>query len=170
MTLHVGGVDASFTNSALFMVLAVGLIVLLMTAPMRSRALVPGRWQSIAELSYEFIANIVEDNVGPGGEKFFSFIFTLFMLVLLCNFLGLIPYSFTPTSHIVVTFAMAIAVFIGVTILGFVLHGAHFFSLFAPSGVPILLLPLLVVIEIISYLIRPFTLSVRLFANMLAGH
>jgi F-type H+-transporting ATPase subunit a len=168
--LQVGGIDASFTNSALWMVIAITVVTLLMTLSMRQRALVPNRWQSIAEVSYEFIANMLRDNVGDAGRKYFPFVFTLFMFILFCNLLGLLPYAFTPTSHIAVTFAMAAVVFIGVTLIGFARHGLHFFSFFVPSGVPIFLLPLLVVIEVISYFVRPVSLSVRLFANMLAGH
>jgi F-type H+-transporting ATPase subunit a len=168
--IQVGGVDVSFTNSALWMVIAITLVTLLMTLAMSRRALVPSRWQSIAELSYEFIANMLRDNVGDAGRKYFPFVFTLFMFILFCNLLGLMPYAFTPTSHIAVTFAMAAVVFIGVTIIGFARHGLHFFSFFVPSGVPVFLLPLLVVIEVISYFVRPVSLSVRLFANMLAGH
>jgi F-type H+-transporting ATPase subunit a len=167
---HVGGIDASFTNSALWMVIAVLLVTLLMTFGMRQRALVPGRLQSVAEVSYEFIANMLRDNVGDAGRQYFPFVFTLFMFILFCNLLGLVPYSFTPTSHIAVTFAMAAVVFVGVTIIGFAKHGLHFFSFFVPKGVPIALMPLLVVIEVISYFVRPVSLSVRLFANMLAGH
>jgi len=167
---QVGNVDASFTNSSLWMVIAIALVTLLMTLAMSQRALVPSRWQSVAELSYEFIANMLRDNVGDAGRKYFPFVFTLFMFILFCNLLGLVPYSFTPTSHIAVTFAMAAVVFVGVTIIGFARHGLHFFSFFVPSGVPIFLLPLMVVIEVISYFVRPVSLSVRLFANMLAGH
>ena len=137
---------------------------------MHSRALVPARLQSVAELGYEFIANMVRDNVGTDGKKYFPFVLTLFIFILFCNMLGMVPYSFTPTSHIIVTFAMAAFVFLGVTLIGFCKHGAKFLSLFVPEGVPIVLLPLLVPIEIISYLIRPLQLSIRLFANMMAGH
>lgn len=168
--IEVGGIDASFTNSALWMVIAVLVTSGLMILAMNRRSLVPGRWQSVAELSYEFVAGMVRDNVGDEGKKYFPFIFTLFMFILGANLLGMVPYSFTPTSHIVVTFAMAFVVFIGVTIIGFARHGLHFFGFFVPKGVPVALLPLLVVIEVISYLIRPVSLSVRLFANMLAGH
>ncbi|MEX2453312.1 MAG: F0F1 ATP synthase subunit A, partial [Rhodospirillaceae bacterium] len=136
----------------------------------RQRALVPGRAQSIAEMSYEFCANLLRDTVGNEGRKYFPFVFTLFMFVLFGNMLGMVPYSFTFTSHIIVTFVLAIVVFIGVTILGFVKHGLHFFSFFAPPGVSVLMWPLLVPIEIISYLSRPISLAVRLFANMTAGH
>src|SRR5262245_49371238 len=132
--------------------------------------MVPGRLQSIAELSYEFIANMLQENVGSAGRQYFPFVFTLFMFILFANVLGMIPYSFTPTSHIIVTFAMAAVVFIGVTIIGFMRHGAHFLSLFVPKGVPWPLLLLLVPIEILSYFIRPVSLSLRLFANMMAGH
>jgi F-type H+-transporting ATPase subunit a len=168
--IPIGGLDASFTNSSLFMVIAIALITLFLTLAMRQSALVPGRWQSMAELSYEFIGKMIRDNVGQEGRQYFPFIFSLFMFILFCNLLGMVPYSFTVTSHIIVTFALALVVFLGVTVIGFIRHGAHFLKLFVPSGVPIALLPLLVVIEVLSYLIRPVSLSVRLFANMLAGH
>jgi F-type H+-transporting ATPase subunit a len=146
------------------------LITAFLTLGTRRRALVPGRWQSMAELSYEFVADMLETNAGHGAEPYFPFVFSLFMFVLFANFLGLVPYSFTVTSHIIVTFALAAIVFIGVTIIGFVTHGARFLRLFVPEGVPVVLLFLLVPIELLSYFIRPFTLSIRLFANMLAGH
>jgi len=168
--LHIGGIDVSITNSTVFMVLAIALITLFLTLSMRSGALVPTRWQSMAELSYEFIGNMIRENVGNEGRRYFPFIFSLFMFVLFCNLLGLIPYSFTVTSHIIVTFALAAVVFIGVTIIGFIRNGAGFLRLFVPSGVPIFLLPLIIVIEFLSYLTRPISLSVRLFANMMAGH
>ena len=168
--INIGGVDASFTNSSAMMVIVVVLATLFLTLSMRGHAMVPTRWQSIAELSYELIAKTVRDGIGSEGRKYFPLVFSLFMFILFCNALGLIPYSFTVTSHIIVTFAFAGAIFIGVTILGFVKHGAKFFSLFLPPGVPIALAPLLVPIEIISYLSRPISLSVRLAANMMAGH
>ncbi len=168
--LEFAGIDVSFTNSSLFMVIAVILITLFTTVTMSGRAMVPGRWQSLAELSYEFVANMLRDNVGTAGQRYFPFIFTLFMFVLFLNLLGMIPYSFTVTSHIIVTFALAIVIFIGVTIIGFATHGIKFLKMFVPSGIPIALMPLLVVIEVISYLTRPISLSVRLFANMMAGH
>jgi len=168
--IPIGGLDASFTNSSLFMVIAIALITLFLTLAMRQSALVPGRWQSLAELSYEFVGKMIRDNVGQEGRQYFPFIFSLFMFILFCNLLGMVPYSFTVTSHIIVTFALALVVFLGVTVIGFIRHGAHFLKLFVPSGVPIALLPLLIVIEVLSYLIRPVSLSVRLFANMLAGH
>jgi F-type H+-transporting ATPase subunit a len=145
-------------------------ITLFLTLGMRRRTLVPGRWQSMAELSYEFIANLIRDTVGSQGRRYFPLVFTLFMFVLFGNLLGLLPYSFTFTSHIIVTFTMALIIFIGVTILGFAKHGIRFFTFFVPPGVSPVMWPLLIPIEIISYLSRPVSLSVRLFANMLAGH
>ena len=168
--MDVAGIDISFTNSSLFMVFAIALVTLFLTMSMRGRALVPNRWQSMAELSYEFVAKMIKDTVGSEGRQYFPFIFTLFMFILFSNLLGMVPYSFTPTSHIIVTFALALMVFIGVTVIGFVRNGAAFLKVFLPSGVPLALLPLLVVIEVLSYLTRPVSLSVRLFANMMAGH
>ncbi|MEC8202065.1 MAG: F0F1 ATP synthase subunit A [Pseudomonadota bacterium] len=168
--VEIGGVDVSFSNSSLFMTITVVVASLFLVLGMRRSAIVPGRWQVAVELSYEFIAGLLRDTVGAEGRKYFPIVFTLFMFVLLGNLLGMVPYSFTFTSHIVVTFAMAIVIFIFVTILGFVKHGMHFFSFFAPPGTPVVMLPLLVPIEVISYLSRPISLSVRLFANMLAGH
>lgn len=168
--MEIGGIDVSFTNSAAFMVLAVVLATALLVFSMRGRAMVPGRFQSIAELSYEFIAGMLRDNVGSEGRQYFPFVFTLFMFILFANLIGMAPYTFTVTSHIIVTFALAMVVFVGVTIIGFVRHGAKFLGLFVPSGVPAPLLLILVPIEVISYFVRPISLSVRLFANMMAGH
>ena len=170
LDFEIGGIDLSFTNSSLFMVATVVLITGFLVLGMRRGAMVPGRWQSAAEPSYEFIAGLIKDTVGSEGRKYFPIIFTVFMFVLIGNLLGMVPYSFTFTSHIIVTFALAAVVFIGVTILGFVKHGIRFFSFFVPPGAPVALWPLLIPIEIISYLSRPISLSVRLFANMLAGH
>ena len=168
--IDIAGVDASFTNSSLMMVIILVLVTALLTLSMRGRAMVPGRWQSIAELSYEFIANMLRENVGSQGRQYFPFVFTLFMFIVTSNLLGLLPYSFTVTSHIVVTFALAIVVFLGVTVIGLIKHKLHFFSFFVPKGVPMALIPILVPIEVISYLARPVSLSLRLFANMMAGH
>ena len=168
--LNLFGIDASFTNSATWMVIAVILATAVFVWGMRQRALVPGRLQSVAELGYEFVAGMLRDNVGDAGKKYFPFVLTLFVFILFCNVLGLVPYSFTPTSHIIVTFAMAAVVFVGVTVIGFARHGLHFLSFFVPSGVPLWLLVILVPIEVISYFVRPFSLSIRLIANMLAGH
>ena len=168
--LNIGGLDISFTNSALFMVISVILISFFSIFFVRKQALVPSRMQSLVELSYEFVSNMVRQNVGQEGKKYFPFIFTIFMFVLFLNMLGMMPYSFTVTSHIAVTFALAFLIFLLVTIVGFVKHGFGFFGYFAPKGVPVFMLPLLVVIEVISYFTRPISLSVRLFANMMAGH
>ncbi|MBO6559320.1 MULTISPECIES: F0F1 ATP synthase subunit A [Nisaea] len=168
--IEVGGVDLSFTNSAAWMVLAIAGVTAFLTLSMSGRRLVPGRWQLMAELSYEFIANMVKDNVGSEGRKYFPFVFSLFMFILACNLFGMLPYSYTPTSQIIVTFAMAFVVFIGVTIIALARHGLHFFTFFFPSGAPVYMAPLLIPIEVISYFVRPVSLSVRLFANMMAGH
>lgn len=168
--IHLGEVNASLTNSGLFMMITVAAVTLFLTLGMRNRSLVPGRWQSLAELSYEFIAGMIRDNVGSEGRQYFPFIFSLFMFILFANLIGLIPYTFTFTSHIVVTFAMALTVFLGVTVIAIARHGLHFFSFFLPKGVPMVMAPILVPIEILSYLSRPISMSIRLFANMMAGH
>jgi F-type H+-transporting ATPase subunit a len=173
--LHIGGLDVSFTNASLFMVIAAALITIFMVAAMRPRAIVPGRFQGAAELFYEFVDNMLVENVGVEGRRYFPFVFSIFMFVFFCNILGLIPVGltesgFTVTSHIIVTFALALMVFVVVTIIALLRHGLHFFRFFVPSGVPWPLLPILVPIEVMSYCIRPVTLSVRLFANMVAGH
>jgi F-type H+-transporting ATPase subunit a len=169
------GIDASFTNSSLAMVLTAALITLFIWYAMRHRSLVPNRLQSIAEMAYEFVANIVKQTAGPDAMGYFPIVFTLFLFILVSNLLGLVNIPgvfapFTSTSHIIVTFAMALAVFIGVTLIGIWKHGFGFLKLFVPSGVPMWLLPVLVIIEVISYFTRPISLSVRLFANMMAGH
>jgi F-type H+-transporting ATPase subunit a len=168
--ISVGGVDLSFTNSALWMAIAVACIYALVMLGSRHGSMVPGRLQSLVEMSYEFIADMIGSTAGKEGRRYFPFIFTLFMFILFGNVLGMIPGSFTYTSHIIVTFTMAIFVVTAVTIIGIARHGLHFFSFFAPSGCPIYVMPLLVPIEILSYLIRPISLSVRLFVNMMAGH
>jgi len=170
LPLRVGHLDVSFTNASFMMAVIVCLITGLIVYGTRRASLVPGRMQSLAEVSYEFVADMVESNVGPEGLPYLPFVFSLFMFILFANLLGLIPYSFTVTGQIIVTFALAITVFIGVTIIGFIRHGFHFLRFFVPEGVPIVLLVILVPIEVLSYCIRPFTLSIRLFANMLAGH
>lgn len=168
--LEVGGVNISFTNSAAFMTLAVVLITAFLVLSVRGRALVPGRWQSLAEVMYEFVANMIRENVGTEGRKYFPFIFTLFMFVLFGNVMGLVPYAFTYTSHIIVNFALAGFIFVAVTIIGFICHGTHYLRMFFPHGAPLLTAPILVPIELISYFSRPFSLAVRLFANMTVGH
>ena len=168
--LELLGYDVSFTNSALFMILAVLVSTVYLTMAMRKREMVPGRLQASAEMLYEFVSDMVRSNAGSEGRPYFPFIFTLFIFLLFGNMLGLIPYSYTFTSQIVVTFVMAAIVFVGVTLVALIKHGMHFFSFFVPPGAPKALIPFLIIIEVISYFVRPVSLSVRLFANMLAGH
>ncbi|WP_366657573.1 F0F1 ATP synthase subunit A [Fodinicurvata sp. EGI_FJ10296] len=168
--IQVGTLDLSFTNASLWMVISVVLITGMLTVCMRGRALVPTRMQSLAEMFYEVIANMIRDSVGNDGRKYFPFVFSLFMFILFGNLLGMIPGSFTYTSHIIVTFGLAAVVFIGVTVIGLVRHKARFFTLFFPHGAPVWTAIILVPIELISYLSRPISLSVRLFANMTVGH
>lgn len=170
VSIDIGGADLSFTNSSLAMLITVLSVSLFLVVGMSRGRLVPGRWQSMAELSYEFVAGLLKETVGNEGRRYFPWIFTLFMFILFGNLLGMIPSAFTFTSHIVVTFAMALVVFVFVTLLAIFKHGIHFFSFFVPPGAPKLMWPLLIPIEVISYLSRPVSLSVRLFANMLAGH
>ena len=168
--IHIGTTDISYTNSALLMTIVVALIMLLLVGGTRRAALVPGRLQSLAEMSYEFVAGMVRENVGTDGFEYFPLVFSIFMFVLFGNFLGLIPYSFTFTGQIVVTFALAIFVFLLVTLVGLIRHGFHFFTFFFPAGAPVFMAPILVPIEVISYMSRPVSLGIRLFANMMAGH
>lgn len=164
------GESVRFTQSNAFMLLAVGIITFLMVGGMASRAVVPGRFQALAEAAYDFVHDLVVGQVGDEGKKYFPFVFSLFMFVLMGNLLGMVPYAFTFTSHIAVTFALAAIVFVVVTIVGIAIHGTHWFSYFFPEGAPKVLAPVIIPIEIISYLSRPISLSVRLFANMVAGH
>jgi F-type H+-transporting ATPase subunit a len=166
----VGGHEIAFTNSSLFMVIAVGIIGALLVGATSSRSVVPGRLQSLAELSYEFVATTIRSTAGSEGMKFFPLVFSLFMFILVTNIVGLIPYTFTVTSHIIITVSLAMVVFLTVVIYGFAKNGLHFFKLFVPSGIPIFILPLVVFIEVFSFFLRPISHSVRLFANMLAGH
>ena len=168
--IKLGEIDISFTNASLFMVISSIAILVVFNLGSKKNTLIPNKIQLLAELSYSFIAKMISDTAGSKAKPYFSFIFSLFMFVLFCNMFGMIPYSFTVTSHIIVTFVLAAFIFIGVTIIGFIKHGLGYLKLFVPSGVPMVLLPLIVVIEIISYLSRPVSLSVRLFANMMAGH
>ena len=167
---RIGQTEIVFTNAALYMLAAVAVIVLVMSVATRRGSLVPSRMQSLVEMFYEFIASTVRSATGEEGMRFFPFVFSLFMFVLLLNLFGMIPFAFTVTSHIIITFALAALVILTVIVYGLMRHGTHFFGLFVPSGVPGWLLPLLVVIEVISFISRPISLSVRLFANMLAGH
>ena len=168
--IKIAGIDLSFTNASLFMVISASVIILFLFLGSKEKKIIPSKIQLIAEMFYTFVAKMISDTAGSSARSFFPFIFTLFMFVLFSNMLGMLPYSFTVTSHIIVTFALAAFVFVGVTIVGFIKHGFKYLELFVPKGVPIILLPLIVVIEVISYLSRPVSLSVRLFANMMAGH
>jgi F-type H+-transporting ATPase subunit a len=165
---HIGNQEIAFTNSSAYMFISVALISLLMIGA--GRQLVPGRFQSMAEISYEFVANAIRSSAGAEGMKFFPLVFSLFMFIMVSNMIGIIPYTFTVSSHIIVTVALALLVFFTVLVYGFYKNGLKFFKLFVPSGIPIVILPLVVLIEIISFLSRPVSHSVRLFANMLAGH
>lgn len=166
----VAGMDFSFTNQSLWLLIVMGLSILLFTAGTRKHALVPGRIQMLSEMFYEFVATMVNDTIGPKGRIYFPFVFTLFVVVLFGNLLGMLPMSFTITSHIVVTAALAVFVLLAVIVMGVMHHGLKFFSIFMPNGVPLFIAPLIIPIEVFSFLIRPVTLSVRLFANMMAGH
>jgi F-type H+-transporting ATPase subunit a len=168
--IQVGSVDLSYTNSALLMTIAVVLATLLLVLSTARASLVPGRWQSLSEVLYEFVASMVRDNVGTEGRQYFPLVFSIFIFILFGNLLGLVPYSFTFTGQVVVTFALALFVFLFVTVLALLKHGISFFTFFFPPGAPIVMAPLLVPIEILSYLTRPVSLALRLFANMLAGH
>ena len=165
---HIGNQTIAFTNSSLYMFLAVVVTAVLMIGG--GRRLVPGRFQSVAEISYEFVAGMIRSNVGSEGMKFFPLIFSLFMFICVSNLVGIIPYTFTVSSHIIVTAALAFLVFFTVLIYGIYKNGLKFFKIFVPSGVPIYILPLVMFIEILSFFLRPVSHSVRLFANMLAGH
>ena len=164
------GYNASITNSSLFMIIAGVFIFLYFSLALKNKKLIPTRFQISGELVYGMISNMLDQNVGAGGRKYIPLMFTLFMFILTCNLLGMIPYGFTVTSHISITFAIAMMVFLLVTLLGLYLHGLHFFSLFLPKGTPWWLAPLMVVIELFAYLARPVSLSLRLAANMVAGH
>jgi F-type H+-transporting ATPase subunit a len=165
---HIGGQEIAFTNSSAYMFLAVAVISLLMLGT--GRQLIPGRLQSVAEISYEFVASMLRSSAGSEGMKFFPLVFSLFMFICVSNLVGIIPYTFTVSSHIIVTVALALLVFFIVLFYGFYKNGLKFFKLFVPSGVPIYILPLVVFIEVISFFLKPVSHSVRLFANMLAGH
>src|SRR5919202_593372 len=167
---HIGNTEIAFTNASLFMIAAVAIIAMLMLLATQKRSLVPGRLQAMAEMSYEFVASTVRSSAGEEGMRFFPLVFSLFMFILILNLFGMVPYGFTVTSHIIITFALAAVVIGTVIVYGLRRHGTHFFGLFVPSDVPAWLLPLMVAIEVISFVSRPISLSVRLFANMLAGH
>jgi len=170
ISFSVGAFNLSFTNSALIMLIALLSIILFLFVSVYRGTIVPARWQSIVEMLYEFILDLVNDNLGSKGQRYFPFLFVLFTFILFCNLLGLLPYSFTATSHIIVTFGLAFSIWLGVTLIGLLTHRLHFFSFFFPEGVPLVMAPFIVPIELISYMSRPFSLGLRLFANMLSGH
>jgi F-type H+-transporting ATPase subunit a len=165
---QIGGQPIYFTNSSAYMFVAVAVISLMMIGG--GRQLVPGRFQSIAEITYEFVASTVRSTAGTEGMKFFPLVFSLFMFICVSNLVGIIPYAFTVSSHLIVTAALALLVFFTVLIYGLYKNGIKFFKIFVPSGIPIFILPLVVFIEVFSFFLRPISHSVRLFANMLAGH
>ena len=168
--IKINGIDLSFTNASLFMLISAISISIFLLLGTKDKKIIPGKFQLLSEILYNFISKMISDTAGKKAKPYFPFIFSLFVFVLFCNMVGMLPYSFTVTSHIIVTLIMALFIFIAVTIIGFVKHGFKYLSIFVPSGVPIILLPLITIIEIISYLSRPVSLSVRLFANMMAGH
>jgi len=167
---HIGGRTIAFTNSSAYMLLTLAVICLVAVLGMKGRQLVPGRFQSMAELSYEFVGQMIRSNAGQEGMKFFPLVYSIFMFILVTNVVSIIPYTFSVTSQIIVTATFALLVFFTVLIYGFYKNGLKFFKIFVPPGVPMYILPLVVAIEIISFLSRPLSHSVRLFANMLAGH
>ncbi len=168
--IEISGIDLSFTNASLFMLFSGITITLILFLGTREKKLIPGKMQLMSEMLYNFISKMISDTAGKKAKPYFPFIFSLFIFILACNMIGMLPYSFTVTSHIIVTLTFALFIFVGVTILGFITHGFKYLKIFVPSGVPLVLLPIISVIEIISYLSRPVSLSVRLFANMMAGH
>ena len=168
--IEISGIDLSFTNASLFMLISGAIIGLFFLLGTKEKKIIPSKIQLISEMIYNFIAKMISDTAGKKAKPYFPFIFSLFIFILVCNMVGMLPYSFTVTSHIIVTLTFALFIFIGVTILGFIMHGFKYLKIFVPSGVPLVLLPIISIIEIISYLSRPVSLSVRLFANMMAGH
>jgi F-type H+-transporting ATPase subunit a len=169
--IRLGNLDLSFTNSSFYLLCSTGLVFLLFhLVTLNGGNIVPSRWQSLVEMIYEFVISLVEEQIGTKGRKYFPLIFTTFVFLLFTNLIGMIPYSFTATSHLIVTFGLSLSLFIGITIVGFQIHGLHFFSFLLPKGAPLILAPLLVVLELVSYCFRAISLGVRLFANMMAGH
>jgi F-type H+-transporting ATPase subunit a len=167
--LWIGNVYFSFTNSALSIILSLTLFLGFHSAGLRN-SLVPNRFQALAEMLFDFVRNLIREQVGVAGKAYFPVVYTLFTFILCANLFGMIPFGFTSTSHLVITFGLSVSIFIGVTIVGFLHHGIHFLSILFPPGAPIMLAPLLVVLELVSYCFRAISLGVRLFANMMAGH
>jgi ATP synthase subunit 6 len=170
ITLQIGWLDLSITNSTVSMLLATALFIHLSIFTLNKATLVPTRWQSLMELVYEFVHGLIKEQIGEKGEAYFPLVFTIFVFIVASNLLGMIPYSFTVTTHLAVTFTLSLSIFIGVTIIGFLHHGMKFFGILLPAGASLALAPLLIVIELISYFARAVSLAVRLFANMMAGH
>jgi ATP synthase subunit 6 len=168
--LRMMNIDISITNSSLYLILGFSRIVFFFNSILKRTLYIPNAWQTLLEDIYVFIVDLINQNCGVKGQRYFKFIFTLFVFLLTCNLMGMVPYSFTVTSHIVITLTLSIAIWVGVTIIGLHKHGLHFFHLFAPSGAPAAILPILVIIEVVSYIIRALSLGVRLFANMMSGH
>ena len=170
ININLFSANISFTNSSLYMLLGVSIVIFIVYISTVKATIIPHRYQSFIEMTYAFVLGLVEDNIGEKGKKYFPFIYSLFMFLLICNLLGMIPYSFTVTSHIAVTFGLSLSIFLAMTILGFSHHKIHFFSFLLPAGAPLGLAPLLVGIELLSYVSRAFSLAIRLFANMMSGH
>lgn len=168
--IRLGPIDLSLTNSSVLALLALFVSTSLFFMVLNKAPLVPTRWQSFVEYMYDFVLSLVNENIKVGGLSYFPIIFTVFTFLLFCNLLGMVPYSFTVTSHIVVTFGLALGLFIGLNIIGLQIHGLHFFSLFLPAGVPLIMAPFLVLVELVGYTFRPISIALRLFANMMAGH
>nr|YP_004062235.1 ATP synthase F0 subunit 6 [Plocamiocolax pulvinata]ADR03251.1 ATP synthase F0 subunit 6 [Plocamiocolax pulvinata] len=168
--LNLYGFNISLTNYSLFMIISCSVLLFWVSLSFYQNSLIPNHWQILQENIYEIIVKMVQDNLGFKGEVYFPFIFTLHLFLLFCNLIGMIPYSFTVTSHIILTFGLALSIFIGINIIGIQTHGFYFFSLFLPRGVPLAIIPLLITIEFLSYIVKVFTLSIRLFANMTSGH
>nr|YP_008083543.1 ATP synthase F0 subunit 6 [Neopyropia tenera]AGL96396.1 ATP synthase F0 subunit 6 [Neopyropia tenera] len=168
--LELFGLNMSLTNASIFLILSVALSIFWSTLVIYKNKLVPGNWQSVKEIFYDTTLTLVKDNLGKKGYAYFPFIFTIFTIILYCNLIGMVPYSFTVTSHIAFTFGLALSIYIGINIIGFRTHGIKFFTIFLPKGVPLFIVPLVVAIEFVSYVVKVFTISIRLFANMTSGH
>nr|YP_009988356.1 ATP synthase F0 subunit 6 [Gelidiella flabella]QNM39632.1 ATP synthase F0 subunit 6 [Gelidiella flabella] len=168
--ISIAGVNLSITNSSIFVFFTFAIAVFWLSLSFYKGSLIPTNWQLLKEMFYEITSSMIRENLGSKGEFYFPFIFSLHLFLLFCNLIGMVPYSFTVTSHIIFTFALALSVFIGVNIIGLQTHGIKFFSLFLPRGVPLVIVPLIITIELLSYIVKVFTLSIRLFANMTSGH
>nr|YP_010925360.1 ATP synthase F0 subunit 6 [Neoporphyra dentata]WKD83566.1 ATP synthase F0 subunit 6 [Neoporphyra dentata] len=170
LPIELFGLNISITNTSLFLMLSVALSIFWFSLVIYKNKLIPTNWQSVKELFYDVAMTLVQDNLGKKGHAYFPFIFTIFIIILFCNLVGMVPYSFTVTSHIAFTFGLAFSIYIGINIIGFQTHGIKFFTIFLPKGVPLFIVPLVVAIEFVSYVVKVFTISIRLFANMTSGH